>query len=157
MSAASHRDKLKSFPSCMWLEKSSFCSRSTFDQLTLVRQIKISRLTVFEACFLHLSTSRDPVSFTFPVRSLITPSSVLGEFPSETHPDFSLILTSPSVTFPPLCSLYCVYSSTALSLSLIFFISPPLSLITLLISAPIVINLTVWYGTAWIEMRVLPF
>lgn len=35
-------------------------------------------------------------------------SLVLLEFPSETHPDLSLIPTSPSVTFPPLWSLYCL-------------------------------------------------
>lgn len=33
--------------------------------------------------------------------SLITPSSELSELPSETHPDFPLILPSPSVTSHP--------------------------------------------------------
>lgn len=112
-------------------------------------KIKI-RKEVDSPCFHHISFT---FSSTLPHRCLFR--LVLGEFRSETHPDFPLILTSPSVTFPPLCSLYCVSSPipTSLSHSLIFFISH-LSLITLLTSAPIVINLAAWYGTAWIEMSV---
>lgn len=61
-------------------------------------------------CFLHLSSSRVPVSFTFLFHApLLLPRASLGEFPSETHPDFPLILPSPSVTFPPLCSLQCLF------------------------------------------------
>lgn len=54
----------------------------------------------------------------FPLLLLITLSSVLGDFLSETHPDFSLIPASPSVTFPPFCSPYCRYSFNSLSLHL---------------------------------------
>lgn len=93
------------------------------------------------------SSAGIPLPSPCPQLRLITLSSVLGDFPSETHPDFSLIPTSPSVTFPPLCSPHCHYSFNSLSLFSLA-LSPFLYLsccilITRLTSGPTLINLTV--------------
>ncbi len=136
-SVSSPHHNLKSFPIGFdVIGKFSCCSRSTLDQLTRVQQNKISktaRLTVWgtpaEALCVSLASPRAGIRFPSPF--LCVPSSLrLGwvsirnppRFPSNPHKS---ICYFPSPLLPIL-SLF-IHPCSSLSLSLIFFISPPLS------------------------------